>query len=59
MNQERLAELAEVIKEHNRQALYHQQEAYFNMCEFLELVISGDEEEAARIRKITKKLKIL
>ena len=56
MNQERLAELAEAIKEHNRQALYHQQEAYFQLCEFLELALTGDEAEAARIREIIKNL---
>lgn len=53
----RLAELAEEYKEESRLAMDHQKNAYFKMCEFLELAQSGDMEEAARIYKIVQSLK--
>lgn len=59
MEQERLSELAEEFKEHARQALYHQQEAYFRMAAILEYITTGDMAEVERICDVIKTLTIL
>ena len=54
-----LAQLVEDYKEHARQAMYHQQEAYFRMVGILEALTTGDEKELERICHVIKTLKIL